>query len=95
MPDEPATDPISRADFRAWLSARTTLGQRAISDTVSRARRAMSLVNIPSAETENQLVFLLNENPDFRLCSGSVRSQIKRAAIRYQRFLMRDKGDRP
>lgn len=78
---------LPRGDaFREWLASRTDLGERAIGDTVSRAKRAAGLISIEGSADENHVRYLLEGNSQFLKCTPSVRSQIKKAVLLYRRF---------
>jgi hypothetical protein len=72
--------------FRAWLASHTDLGARAIGDTVSRAKRAAGLISIEGAANESQVRYLLETAPEYRKCTASVRSQLKKAVLLYRSF---------
>jgi hypothetical protein len=78
---------LPRGDaFRAWLASHTALGERAIGDTVSRAKRAAGLISIEGAANESQVRYLLESSPGYQKCTPSVRSQIKKAVLLYRSF---------
>lgn len=76
-----------RKAFRTWLRANTELADRSISDVISRTSRVMGMINPLEAESDNELEFRLKERQAFVDCSVSVRSQLKRAARLYRRFV--------
>lgn len=84
----PASGPesLDLAGFRAWLRRRTKLGDRAVHDVVSRAKRAATFISLEGPADDNELTFLLRGNPEYLKCTGPVRSQIKRAALLYRTF---------
>lgn len=73
--------------FRRWLESNTDLGDRSISDVISRTRRVMRMIDPIEPESENELAFRLNEESEYVECSMSVKSQLKRAARLYRRFV--------
>lgn len=83
---------IDDAGFRAWLEAETGLGSRAVSDTVSRARRASRLIDLVAGASPGDLRYRLEQRVEFQSCSASVKSQLKRAATLYREFADR-RGD--
>jgi hypothetical protein len=72
--------------FRVWLGSHTDLGERAIGDTVSRAKRAAGLISIEGAANESQVRYLLENTSEYQKCTASVRSQLKKAVLLYRSF---------
>lgn len=80
------SDLSRKEEFREWLSKRTTLGHRTISDTVSRARRISGLIDLSKAKSREDVQLMTLQSSEFQSCSMSVRSQLKRAAEFYVEF---------
>lgn len=76
--------------FRRWLRRRTSLGERSVGDVVSRTRRVMRMLDPLAPEDADELEFRLKQNDEFVECSMSVKSQLKRAAGLYRRFVDQD-----
>lgn len=81
--------------FRSWLESMEGFRQRSAADVVSRVKRAMIFADVLSAGSDHELRFLLEESSDYRGCSSSVRSQLKRAAQLYRQFRSLPEGRRP
>jgi len=69
--------------FSEWLKANTTYSDNVISDTVSRMKRADSILTWNS---ENTYLFFLEQAEEFKKLSVSVRSQIRKAVKLYADF---------
>ena len=83
----PRARELPREDaFRAWLGRHTKLRDRAVGDTISRAKRASTLIALEGPADENQIGFLLKKNPEYLKCTPSVRSQLKKAVLLYRTF---------
>ncbi len=83
----PGARELPRAEaFRAWLGRHTKLGERAVGDTVSRAKRASALIALEGPADENHIGSLFKRNSDYLKCTPSVRSQLKKAVLLYRRF---------
>lgn len=76
--------------FRRWLESNTDLRDRSVSDVISRTRRVMRMIDPTEPASDNELEFRLSEQGEFVDCSMSVKSQLKRAARLYRRFLDHD-----
>lgn len=79
---------VREVDYRQWLKANTELGDRALSDTLSRTRRIAGAVDLASAKTAQDVDVLLIRSDLFQACTPAVRSQLKRAANLYVKFSM-------
>lgn len=77
-------DPVA---FRNWLQDNTDLGDRAIYDTVSRVRRVAGFVDPLEARSEAEFRYRLDECAEFSALSKYVKSQLRRAGIRYREFM--------
>ena len=69
--------------FSEWLKANTKYSDSVITDTVSRMKRADSILTWNS---ENTYLFFLEQAEDFKKLSVSVRSQIRKAVKLYSDF---------
>lgn len=72
---------IDKTVFKKWLQENTNYSTAVISDTVSRAKRADSILEMTDEEV---YLFYLERCPEYRNLSVSVRSQIKKAVALYQ-----------
>ncbi len=75
-------------DFRTWLENNTGYSKRTISNTVSRLRRADSM--LPWFEDE-VYIFRLEQSEPYKTLSVIVRSQIKKAVKLYFEFIKNSK----
>ena len=71
-------------EFREWLAKNTTCSENALSDIVSRFKRATRIQPWDDAET---YLFYLDKNDEFQKLSMFVKSQIRRAVRLYCDFL--------
>lgn len=72
---------IETEQFRNWLKTNTTYSDAVISDTVSRVKRADSILEWDDDEVYQ---FYLEHNKNYQSLSVSVRSQIKKAVKLYR-----------
>lgn len=80
------TELARETDFLAWLKKVTALGKRPQRDILSRARRVGGMIDLQSAATPEDLEVMLLRSADFKACTPSVKSQLRRAAKLYIRF---------
>lgn len=66
--------------FKSWLIENTTYSDAVISDTISRVKRADSILEWYADEVYQ---FYLEHNEKYKVLSVSVRSQIKKAVKLY------------
>lgn len=71
---------INTVQFRAWLKDNTSYSDAVINDTISRAKRADSILEWYDDEVYQ---FYLERKEKYQALSGSVRSQIKKAVKLY------------
>ena len=71
---------IDMAQFKTWLEENTSYSGAVISDTVSRLKRADSILELSEEEV---YLFYLERKPEFKTLSMSVKSQIKKAVRLY------------
>lgn len=64
--------------FKLWLKSNTSFSERTISDTASRARRALSMIGGANIERDDLVSALVNSR-EFSSLSMSVKSQLKKA----------------
>ena len=74
---------IDVAQFKTWLEEKTSYSGAVISDTISRLKRADSILELSEEEV---YLFYLERKPEFKALSMSVRSQIKKAVRLYLTF---------
>lgn len=74
---------VDTAQFKTWLEENTPYSGAVIGDTVSRLRRADSILEVTEEEV---YLFYLERKPEFKALSMSVRSQIKKAVRLYLTF---------
>ena len=74
---------IDAVQFKSWLRANTSYSDAVIGDTISRMKRADSLLEFTKEEV---YIFHLEHRPEFKKLSSSVRSQIKKAVKLYLNF---------
>lgn len=74
---------IDTAQFKTWLENNTSYSGAVISDTVSRVKRADSILGLKEDEI---YFFYLERKSEFKGLSMSVRSQIKKAVRLYFNF---------
>ncbi len=77
---------IDREGFHIWLCKETSLGRRSLGDEVSRASRVSQMIDILMKFPNELFVSELLKIPEYTSCSMTVRSQLKRAALRYRKF---------
>lgn len=75
---------IDTKAFRTWLEQNTAYSFSVINDTVSRVKRADSILAFSKAET---YLFFLERAEEYQLLSPSVRSQLKKAIKLYQKSI--------
>lgn len=73
--------------FRLWLEREQALCGRTLSDIVSRARRVAKLVKIDSTIPDDEFMLVLARQDDFQSCTTTVRSQLRRAAALFRKFI--------
>lgn len=73
---------INTVQFRAWLKENTTYSDAVINDTISRAKRADSILEWYDDEVYQ---FYLERNEQYQVLTRSVRSQIKKAIKLYNK----------
>lgn len=74
---------IDAARFKGWLKENTSYSDAVISDTISRIKRANSILELTEEEV---YIFYLERTPSFKGMSASVRSQIKKSVKLYMNF---------
>lgn len=75
---------IKYQDFKSWLENNTDYSKRTISNTVSRLRRADTI--LPWFDDE-VYIFRLVQSEQYKALSVTVRSQIKKAVKLYFEFI--------
>lgn len=75
---------IQTDGFKRWLKDNTTYNDAVIGDTVSRAKRADSILNWSDSDT---YLFYLEREKGFELLSVSVRSQLRKAVKLYAAYV--------
>ncbi len=75
---------IQADGFKQWLKDCTSYSDSVIGDTVSRAKRADSILCWDDSET---YLFYLERQRDFELLSVSVRSQLRKAIKLYALYI--------
>lgn len=74
--------------FRKWLCVDIGYQSRTAGNVLSRLNRAHKYVNTKDDNlSEDELIFKLTQNREFKELSASVRSQIKQAVRLYKTFL--------
>lgn len=71
---------INLVQFKAWLEENTSYSCAVVSDTISRVKRANSILELSEEEV---YLFYLERKPEFKTLSMSVKSQIKKAVRLY------------
>lgn len=74
---------IEADQFKKWLKTNTTYSDAVICDTVSRVKRADSILEWDDAEVYQ---FYLEHNDSYKALSVSVRSQLKKAVALYRTY---------
>lgn len=74
---------IETEKFRSWLKINTSYSDAVIGDTVSRIKRADSILDWNDDEVYQ---FYLEHNKNYQSLSVSVRSQIKKAVKLYSTY---------
>lgn len=72
---------VDAAQFRVWLREHTNYSEAVINDTVSRVRRADSILEWNDEEV---YLFYLERKEEYKHLTTSVRSQIKKAVNLYR-----------
>lgn len=86
------TDLQDEVRYRAWLAKRQPpFGERVISDLTSRTKRVAGMIDLKTAKSVDDTEVMLIRSADWKACSQSVRSQLKRAARLYVAFRAGDK----
>ena len=73
-------------EFRAWLKSNKGLSTRSSNDVISRLKRVMILADVETVDSNTNS--LLESSNQFVSCSMSVKSQLRRAIILYNEFLI-------
>lgn len=71
--------------FKEWLKKNTEYSDAVIGDTISRMKRADSILEWNTADT---YLFYLEQEQNFETLSVSVRSQIRKAVKLYSSYSM-------
>lgn len=71
--------------FKEWLKNNTAYSDAVIGDTISRMKRADSILEWNTADT---YLFYLEKKQNFEILSVSVRSQIRKAVKLYSSYSM-------
>lgn len=71
---------IDMVQFKTWLEENTSYSGSVISDTISRLKRADSILELSEEEV---YLFYLERKPEFKALSMSVKSQVKKAVRLY------------
>ena len=71
--------------FKEWLKKNTEYSDAVIGDTISRMKRADSILEWNTADT---YLFYLEQEQNFEILSVSVRSQIRKAVKLYSSYSM-------
>ena len=71
--------------FKEWLKKNTEYSDAVIGDTISRMKRADSILEWNTADT---YLFYLEQDQNFETLSVSVRSQIRKAVKLYSSYSM-------
>ena len=71
--------------FKEWLKKNTEYSDAVIGDTISRMKRADSILEWNAADT---YLFYLEQEQSFEILSVSVRSQIRKAVKLYSSYSM-------
>lgn len=80
--------PKFEADFMQWLTSEMAFSNtRSYSNLVSRLRRVSKFVNVDSDIQDELLLAHLEINENFRSCSLTVKSQLRKSLKAYRRFL--------
>lgn len=74
---------VNLEPFREWLQANTTYSPPVIRDTVSRLKRADSILEWNDDEVYQ---FYLERTEEYKALSSTVRSQVKKAVKLYWQF---------
>ncbi len=81
---------IELDEFKSWLTNNTTYSKRVISNTVSRFKRANTI--LPWFDDEIYQ-FRLEQNDTYKSLSVNVRSQIKKAVRLYFQYYTENKNE--
>lgn len=75
-------------EFKKWLLNEKKLSAASSSDVVSRIFRVQKIIAVDLKEKPvDELIMLLNREPNFQSLSVSVKSQLRRAIKLYKDFL--------
>ena len=80
---------VNLESFREWLQANTTYSANVIRDTVSRLKRANSILEWNDEEVYQ---FYLERTDEYKAMPATVRSQVKKAVKLYWSFRQSHKG---
>ncbi len=80
---------IDAASFKDWLKQNTSFQRKAINDTVSRLKRADSIIPFNG---DDYYIAQLGNSDSFKNLSVYVRSQLRRAVKLYQQFQIETKN---
>ena len=78
-------------EFRAWLKSSKGFSTRSSNDVISRLKRVMVLADVETVDTNTNS--LIEDSDQFINCSMSVKSQLRRAIILYNEFLINNTTD--
>lgn len=73
--------------FRNWLCNDIGLQSRSAKDVLSRLTRAHKYVNVVDKVSDDELIFRMAQNQEFKDIPRTVQSQLKRAVKLYRVFL--------
>lgn len=80
--------PKFETDFAQWVASEMAFSNaRSYSNLLSRLRRVSKFVNVDSDIQDELLLAHLEINDDFRSCSQSVKSQLRKSLKAYRKFL--------
>ena len=77
---------VNYAPFYEWLHDTQVVSEKVQSDTVSRLKRANAICPM-TGEPDAYYIFTLEQTPEYKTMSSTVRSQLKRAVTLYADYL--------
>jgi DNA (cytosine-5)-methyltransferase 1 len=78
--------------FDEWLKGKFGYIEKSARDVRSRVKRASQFVDIFANIPDEEVIFKLSQNPDFKGLSMSVKSQLKRGVKLYREYVRESKA---
>lgn len=84
---------MDESKFDGWLKKKFGYIDKSARDVRSRVKRANQLADVTSEKTDEEVLFYMSQNPEFKELSPSVKSQLKRGVKLYREFVRETNGE--